>query len=47
MAWVYWGLCVFLFIAVAYELATERDFWRQATAALVLIPLLLRILLWK
>lgn len=47
MAWVYWGLCVIVLVLCAYELATEKNPWKQATAALVMIPLLLRVLLWK
>ncbi|MCR4426857.1 MAG: hypothetical protein NUW23_11850 [Firmicutes bacterium] len=47
MAWIYWGLCAFFVAVVASELWTERDFLKQATAALILIPLVLRILLWK
>lgn len=47
MAWVYWGLCVIVLVLCAYELATEKNSWKQATAALVMIPLLLRVLLWK
>ena len=38
------ALVLFLTARCAYR---ERDFWKQATAALVIIPLVLRILLIK
>lgn len=45
--WVYWAICAFLAVTVAAELWDERDFPKQVTAALVLVPLVLRVLMWK
>jgi len=47
MAWVYWFLCLIVLALSTAELATEKNFWKQASAALVMIPLLLRVLQWK
>ncbi|MCL1940402.1 MAG: hypothetical protein FWG09_00560 [Synergistaceae bacterium] len=38
------ALVLFLTVRCAYR---EKEFWKQATAALVIIPLVLRILLIK
>lgn len=38
------ALVLFLTVRCCFR---EKDFWRQATAALVVIPLLLRLLLVK
>jgi len=38
------ALIMFLTVICAYR---EKEFWKQATAALVIIPLVLRILLIK
>jgi len=38
------ALVLFLTVRSCFR---EKDFWRQATAALVIIPLLLRLLLIK
>jgi hypothetical protein len=38
------SLILFLTVRCAYR---EREFWKQATAALVIIPLILRLLLIK
>lgn len=47
MTLVYRGiLALVLFLTVRCCLQ-EKDFWKQATAALVVVPLLLRLLLVK
>ena len=44
---IYWGVCVLMLVLCALELWTEKDFWKQATAAMVIVPLVLRVLNWK
>lgn len=44
---IYRGIALVLLVLVARSMFRERDFWKQATGALVLVPLVLRILLVK
>ncbi|MBP7892269.1 MAG: hypothetical protein ACOYES_03295 [Bacillota bacterium] len=44
---IYWGVCALMLVLCAFELWTEKDFWKQATAAMVIVPLVLRVLNWK
>lgn len=47
MTLVYRGILALVLALVVRCCLTEKDFWKQATAALVVIPLLLRLLLIK
>jgi len=47
MTWVYRGIVGGVLLFVLYCLFRERDFGKQATAALVVIPLVLRLLMLK
>jgi hypothetical protein len=42
--WIYVAIAVFVFVLVLRELVTERNWRNQIALALVLIPLVLRIL---
>ncbi len=47
MTLIYRGI-VFLVLALVIRcLFKEKDFWKQVTAALVVIPLILRVLMFK
>lgn len=45
--WFYWALVLGLAVLVVRSLLVTRDWRLQGTAALVLVPLVLRILLVK
>ena len=45
MTYVYRAIVLFLLILVVSCQFKEKDFWKQATAALVGIPLVIRMLL--
>jgi hypothetical protein len=47
MTVIYRGIAGLILLLVLWCLFDERDFWKQATAALVVIPLLLRLLMLK
>lgn len=44
---IYRGILVFMAIFVTLCMFREKSFWKQATAAMVLIPMVLRILMIK
>lgn len=44
---IYRAILVFLMVFVLRCMFRERSFWKQVTAALVLIPVILRILMIK
>ena len=44
---IYRGIVGLVLILVLRCLFEEKDFWKQATAALVLIPLVLRLFMLK
>ena len=47
MTWIYRGIVLFVMAFVVRCMFRERSFWKQATGAMVLVPLLLRLLLIK
>jgi hypothetical protein len=47
MTLVYRGITAFVLLLTVRCCFRERDFWKQATAALVIIPLLLRLFMIK
>lgn len=47
MTLIYRGIALFVVAFVLRCMFKERSFWKQVTAAMVLIPLILRILLIK
>lgn len=47
MTLIYQGILAAVLLLVVRCLFRERDFWKQATAALVIIPLLLRLFMIK
>ncbi len=47
MTYIYRGIALFVVFFVVRCMFRERSFWKQVTAAMVLVPLVLRILLIK
>jgi hypothetical protein len=47
MTLVYRGIVGFVLLLVLWCLFNEKSFWKQVTAALVVIPLVLRLLMLK
>jgi len=47
MTLIYRGIVLFVLTLVIRCLFREKDFWKQVTAALVVIPLILRVLMIK
>lgn len=47
MTYLYRGIVLFILLLVLNCQFREKDFWKQATAALVVIPLVLRLLMIK
>ncbi len=47
MTLIYRGIGLFVAAFVLRCMFREKSFWKQATAAMVLVPLILRILLIK
>ncbi len=47
MTLVYRAIVLFTLLLTVRCQFRERDFWKQATAALVVVPLLLRLLMIK
>lgn len=47
MTLIYRGILAMVLLLTVRCCYRERDFWRQATAALVVVPLLLRLLMVK
>lgn len=47
MTLIYRGIALFILVFVLKCMFREKDFWKQVTATMVVIPLVLRILLIK
>lgn len=47
MTLIYRGIVLFIMVFVLRCMFREKSFWKQATGALVLIPLVLRLLMIK
>ena len=47
MTLIYRAIVLFVLLLVISCQFREKDFWKQATAALVVVPLVLRLLLIK
>ncbi|MGC9490519.1 MAG: hypothetical protein ACP5CD_04760 [Thermovirgaceae bacterium] len=47
MTFIYRGIVFFVLAFVIRCMFREKDFWKQVTAALVVLPLILRVLLIK
>jgi hypothetical protein len=47
MTLIYRGIVLFVMLFVLRCMFKERSFWKQVTGALVLIPLVLRLLMIK
>lgn len=47
MTLIYRAIIAFIILLTVRCAFREKDFWKQATAALVIIPLVLRLLLIK
>ncbi len=47
MTLIYQGLLLIVLVFTVWNLFTEKKFWEQMNAALVIIPVLLRILMIK
>jgi len=47
LTWIYWTITVFMSILVLYNLYREKSLREQIVAAMVLVPLLLRVLMIK
>ena len=47
MTWIYLAIVALVLALSVRCCRAERDFWKQATAALVVVPLILRLLLQK
>ncbi|HOO63944.1 MAG TPA: hypothetical protein PK364_08480 [Synergistaceae bacterium] len=47
MTLIYRAIVVFVLLLVVRCMFREKEFWKQATGALVLIPLILRALMIK
>lgn len=47
LSWIYWLICLGLLIVVIAELFREKSVWKQISAAMIVIPLVLRVLMLK
>lgn len=47
ITWIYRGIVLLVLVLVALDLFEERDRRKQLVAAIVLVPLLLRLLMLK
>ena len=47
LTWIYWAITAFMIILVLRSLYREKSLREQIVAAMVLIPLLLRVLMIK
>lgn len=47
MTLIYRGIVLFTLLVVLRCMFREKDFWKQVTATMVIIPLVLRILMVK
>jgi hypothetical protein len=47
LTWIYWAITAFMIILVLRSLYREKSLREQIVAAMVLVPLLLRVLMIK
>ncbi len=47
LSWIYWLTCLGLLVLIIFEIFREKGFWRQVSAAMIIIPLILRVLMLK
>ncbi|MBL3591993.1 MAG: hypothetical protein JMJ93_00640 [Synergistaceae bacterium] len=47
MTLIYRGIALFVLVSILRCLFREKDFWKQVTATMVVVPLVMRILLVK
>lgn len=47
LTWIYWAITAFMIILVLRSLYREKSLREQIVAAMVLVPLLLRVLMVK
>ncbi len=47
MTFIYRGIALFVLAFVLRCMLREKDFWKQVTATMVIVPLAMRILLIK
>ena len=47
LTWIYWAITLFMIILVLRSLYREKSLREQIVAAMVLVPLLLRVLMIK
>jgi hypothetical protein len=47
LTWIYWAICLFMVVLVLRSLYREKSLREQWVAAMVLVPLLLRVLMIK
>jgi len=47
LSWIYWAITAFMIILVLRSLYREKSLREQIVAAMVLVPLLLRVLMIK
>ncbi len=47
MTWIYWAICLGLLLTLLLEIFREKNIWKQISAAMIIIPLTLRVLFWK
>jgi hypothetical protein len=47
LTWIYWAICLFMVALVLRSLYREKSLREQWVAAMVLVPLLLRVLMIK
>ena len=47
LTWIYWAIAAFMIILVLRSLYREKSLREQIVAAMVLVPLLLRVLMIK
>ncbi|MBC2855027.1 hypothetical protein H3N56_00785 [Cetobacterium sp. 2A] len=47
MTYIYLGITLYIFVLVILNLLEEKEFFSQLNAALVLIPLILRLFMIK
>ena len=47
LTWIYWAITAFMIVLVLRSLYREKSLREQIVAAMVLVPLLLRVLMIK
>ena len=47
LTWIYWAITAFMIILILRSLYREKSLREQVVAAMVLVPLLLRVLMIK